>query len=339
MRTEGGSFQFSSDPDRLRQLSNRNVFLAGTSNPGLAEKVGRLLQLPVGHPIKKPFADGELNVHIDRNLRRRRVTIFQSTAAPKAPERILEVVLIADAARRGSAGEVTAIFPYYGYGRQDRKDRPRVPISAAVESTVLVSSGVDHFVTVDLHSAQTQSSVPNPWDDLPAKKVLIPQIMKIHTDNLVIVSPDLGGERRASRYAQILGSDYATISKGRNPEVKNKATQHGINGNVEGMDCVLVDDMIDTGGTLVSAAQLLIANGATSVAVAATHGVFSDGAVYRLHNSPISQIIITDTIHPSRRVGEAMHRSGKFRRVTVAPILAHAIYSNQTGDSLSDALF
>jgi len=337
MRTES-SFQFRPDIEKIGSLPDHLVLLSGNSNRGLAERVGKELGMHIGYPVQAPFADGEANVQIPGNLRNRDVAIIQSTSFPAAAN-IWDLALIADAARKASGNKITAVIPYYGYGRQDRKDRPRVPISAVVESTVLVSSGVDHFVTVDLHSAQTQSSVPNPWDDLPAKKVLIPQIMKIHTDNLVIVSPDLGGERRASRYAQILGSDYATISKGRNPEVKNKATQHGINGNVEGMDCVLVDDMIDTGGTLVSAAQLLIANGATSVAVAATHGVFSDGAVYRLHNSPISQIIITDTIHPSRRVGEAMHRSGKFRRVTVAPILAHAIYSNQTGDSLSDALF
>ena len=339
MRTEGGSFQFSSDPDRLRQLSNRNVFLAGTSNPGLAEKVGRLLQLPVGHPIKKPFADGELNVHIDRNLRRRRVTIFQSTAAPKAPERILEVVLIADAARRGSAGEVTAIFPYYGYGRQDRKDQPRVPISAAAIARMFENRGVNRFITVDLHAKQTQGSVDDPWDDLRAETLLVPVVAKFPSDNLMIVAPDEGAQKLVERYAEALGTNWATISKVRPTKIKNTSSTHGVNGEVSGMDCVIVDDQIDTAGTVINGAATLLAQGAKTVRVVATHAVLSSDAIERIYRSPITEVVLTDTIYPSVKKRAAMQRSGKFTTESVASIIAHAMYANDEGDSISEEQF
>ncbi len=335
MRSEAPSFQFEPDPELLSQLPNSLVLLHGNSNAELADKISGLLRSSTDNPVGKPFADGETNTHIRQNLRRRDVAIIQSTSAPKATEYFMEIAMIADAAKRAASGKITAVIPYYGWGRQDRKDRPRVPISASLVSDMLVTAGVDSFITVDLHAPQTQMSVRLPWDNVPATPVLLPTIENFPCDELTIVSPDLGGSTRASGYARVIGTNFATIQKERDYDVKNESRAIGINGDIEGRDCVIVDDMIDTAGSVIHASELLLKNGARSVRVVATHGVFSAQAIANLSDSDIEKIVVTDTIRQNSKV----RRSPKFHIVSVAPIIAHAIYSNQTGGSISEKLF
>ncbi len=334
MRTEA-PFQFKPDQERLESLPDSLVLVTGTSNRPLVDKVARLLQMEVERAVHDPFPDGENNIGIEHNLRNRSVVIIQSTSRPEVDKYIMQLGLISNAAKLASAGGITAVVPYFGYQRQDRKDKPRVPISAAVVSRFLAGEGIGHLITVDLHSLQTESAVAIPWDNLPAKRVLLPEIKQLPYDDVTIVSPDLGGSTRASSYAHTLGTNFATLYKEHNGDGGEGVTVLGLNGSVEGSHCVMVDDIIDTAGTIIKGSEMLLKNGALSVSVVATHGVFSRQAIANLNDSAIERIIVTDTV----RTRSAVKRSPKFKVVTVAPIIAQAIYSNHTGGSVSSALF
>jgi ribose-phosphate pyrophosphokinase len=319
-------------PPIKEALSQSLVLLSGSSNPKLTDSIGEILNLKPQYPISR-FADGEPHIQIPKNLRNRDAVIIESTSNP-ASEHFVDLLLIADATKRASGKRITAVIPYYGFARQDRKSKPRESISSAVIARKLEGS-VHHIITVDLHSPQIMGSFDGPWDNLPAWPVLLKAIQDKLDDNTVIVSPDKGGTARASDFAQGLNMDedsLANVYKVRDRSKDNKSAALGLMGDVEGRKCLIVDDMIDTGGSIVNASRLLLEKGAQSVVVIATHGVFSNNALELIGDSPIDQVIITDSIAQPQEV----YGHSKIKVVSVAPILAKAVELNQRGDSLSE---
>lgn len=303
--------------------------LTGNSNPQLARDVGDLLAMSVDEPVSV-FADGETHVRISRNLRRKEVFIIQSTSRP-VNDSVMELYLMIRAARRASADEVNAIIPYYGYARQDRKDQPRVTISGADVADMLDTAGVDRILTIDLHAEQMQGVLDKPWDNLYASRVLLPAIQEFGIDNMVVVSPDVGGTKRAEKFSFLLnGTGEIAIVHKRRAEA-NRSHALAVIGDVEGRDVLLVDDIIDTAGTMCNAARLLKNNGAQRIIIAATHGLFTPPALDRITDSPIDRVFVTDTVYLSDEV----RQSEKVKVVTIAPLLADALRRIHTGDSLS----
>ncbi|PIR80431.1 MAG: ribose-phosphate pyrophosphokinase [Candidatus Levybacteria bacterium CG10_big_fil_rev_8_21_14_0_10_35_13] len=303
--------------------------LTGNSNPQLARDVGDLLAMGVDEPVGV-FADGESRVQISKNLRRKEVFIIQSTSRP-VNHSVMELILMIRAARRASADEVNAIIPYYGYARQDRKDQPRVTISGADVADILDTAGVDRILTIDLHAEQIQGVLDKPWDNLYASRVLLPAIQEFGTDNMIVVSPDVGGTKRAEKFSFLLnGTGEIAIVHKRRAEA-NKSQALAVIGDVEGRDVLLVDDIIDTAGTMCNAAKLLKDNGAQRIIIAATHGLFTSPALDRITDSSIDKVFVTDTVYLSDEV----RRSEKVKVVTIAPLLADALKRIHTGDSLS----
>lgn len=266
---------------------------SGTSNRALAEKVSASIGLELGKLEIKSFSDGELSVKIDENIRGADVFLIQSTSYP-ANQHIIELLLIMDALRRASARRIAAVIPYYGYGRQDRKVEPRVPISAKVVAKLIESSGANRVLAMDLHADQIQGFFDIPVDHLFAAPVIINYLQSLALQDIVIVSPDSGGAERARFYAKHLGASMAIIDKRR--EKANESEVMNIIGNVSGKNCFLIDDMIDTAGTIAHAAEALKKEGALKVYAAATHGVLSGPAMQRLEKAPIEQIVLTDSI-------------------------------------------
>jgi len=310
------------------------VLLTGRANPQLAQSIARLLNKDLYSPVTI-FSDGEIRIRISPNMRRRHVFILQPTSSP-VNDHLMEVILMADAAKRSSADEVTVIAPYYGYSRQDRKEMPRVPISSSVVANMILSAGADRIVTIDIHSEQQQGFVHIPWDNLYGSYSLIPEIRKRKLKNLVVAAPDKGGMTRATGYARLLGAkDIAIVYKERDIQVNNKSEALAMIGEIKGKDVLLVDDMIDTGGTIVNAANHIKKNGAKSVRVAATHGLFSGNALEKIANSALDEVIVTDTILQQ----EAVRNNPKIHIVSVAPLLAEAIRRIETGESISEKLF
>ncbi len=321
----------------VNERSNLNqeelLLLTGTSNPQLADAIGRLLGVKVSNPVSS-FADGEIRVRIQPNMRRRMVFIIQTTSNP-GNDRIMELVFMADAARRGSASEIIAIIPYFGYSRQDRKELPRVPISSSVVATMLVNAGVHRIVTVDIHSQQQQGFTQKPWDNLFGSYSIIPLIKKRKLSNLVVTSPDKGGILQATAYAKFLGAkEIAVVYKQRDIALNDISNTLAMIGDVKGKDVLLVDDMISTAGTIVNAANYVKEKGAKSVRVAATHGIFSEDALVKIKDSAIEELIITDTISQSREI----RNNPKITVVSVAPLLAKAIERIKTGESVSSLI-
>lgn len=314
-------------------MANHITLLSGTSNPKLAQDVGSLLDLEVLHPITK-FADSEIRVVIPKNLRRSHVFIIQPTS-PSVNDNLMELLLMIDAAKRASVNEITAIVPYFGYSRQDRKDRPRVPVSSALIVEMIKSAGADRMVTVDIHSEQQQGFFDGPWDNLYGSFCLVPEIKKRNLKNLIIASPDKGGVSKAVYYARVLQSEgIAIVYKERDVSTMNKSEALDMIGDVKGKDVLIVDDMIDTAGTLTNAADLIFKKGAKSVRAAATHGLFSPPALERIEKSAIKELFITDTI----LVKEDVQKSKKTKVITVAPLVAEAIKRIQSGESISEGL-
>lgn len=306
------------------------ILLTGSSNPKLAHAVGKLLKKEVFEPIST-FADGETRVKIPINLRRRQVVIVHPTSPP-VNNNIMELVFMIDAARRASASEIITIVPYFGYARQDRKEMPRVPIGASVVSTIIEQAGANSVLTIDIHSEQQEGFIKGPWDNLYGSYSLIPEIKKRKLKNLVIGSPDKGGVNRATGYARLLGAEsIAIVYKERDVSLNNVSESFTMIGEVKDKNVLLVDDMIDTGGTLINAAKLLKKKGALSVRAAATHGLFSGPALEKFEQSPIEEVFITDTI--TQR--EEIVKNKKFTIVTVAPLLAEAIRRIRSGRSIS----
>ena len=304
---------------------------SGRSNPILADKVAAALGRKLGKVSILTFSDGELWVKYEENIRGHDVFIIQSTNGPS--ENIIELTLMIDAAVRASADTVTVVVPYFGYGRQDRKDQPRVPISSRVMIDILTVMGADRIITMDLHSTQIQGFAKIPFDNLYSRSIILESIASENFDseNSVVLAPDVGSAKMSQGYAKNLGMHFALIDKRR--YAPNKAEVSHLIGDLDGMDVLIIDDMIDTAGTTVNAAEAALEKGATSVTAIATHGVLSGPAIERLNDSQIKKIIITDTILiPSEK------KIKKMKIVSVSEVFAKAVDRVHNGESVS-ALF
>jgi len=289
-----------------------------SSNKLLAERIATAAGIEISNVEVLHFADGETSVNIENSVRGHDVFVVQSTSAP-ANEHVMELLIFADAVKRASAKSVTVIMPYYGYSRQDRKAKSRQPITAKLIADMLEVAGVNRLICIDLHAAQIQGFFNIPIDNFPAGPLLADYFLyEKKFKDIVVVSPDHGGVTRARRFAKDFDAPLAIIDK-RRPE-PNKAVVQNIIGNVEGKICIMVDDIIDTAGTLIAGAQALIDAGATAVYAAATHPVFSNNAIERIENSVISEVIVTDTI----QLPEGC-KSTKIKQVTIGPLLGQSI--------------
>jgi len=293
--------------------------LAGNSNRPLAEAIGHYLGLPLTSAAIKRFADMEVFVEIEENVRGGDVFVIQSTSFP-ANDTLMELLVSIDALRRGSAKRITAVIPYFGYARQDRKTGPRTPISAKLVANLITTAGANRVLTTDLHAGQIQGFFDIPTDNLFAEPVFVSDMRKRYAgDKLVIVSPDVGGVVRARSLASKLDADLAIIDKRR--ERAGVSEVMNIIGEVDGRRCVLVDDIVDSAGTLCNAAVALRDEGATAVSAYVTHGVLSGGAVARVEASPLEALVITDTIQATEPVQAARN----IIPLTTAPLLGEAI--------------
>lgn len=306
------------------------ILLTGNSNPQLAQNIARHLQLPLGKASVGTFSDGEIAVEILENIRGREVYLVQSTCPP-VNENLMELLIMADACKRASAARITAIVPYYGYARQDRRPRAaRAPITAKLVADMISASGIDRVVTVDLHADQIQGFFSIAVDNVYASPVLLGDVWKNDTNNLVVVSPDVGGVVRARALAKrIDDADLAIIDK-RRPRA-NELEVMNIIGEVDGKDCVLIDDMVDTAGTLCQAAGALKAKGAKSVSAYITHAILSGPAIDRINASDLDELVVTDTVPLS----EAAAQCSKIRRLEVAELLAETIRRISQDESVS----
>jgi ribose-phosphate pyrophosphokinase len=302
------------------------LVLGGRANRPLAEEVGELLGQSVDSATIRDFADGEIFVRIDRNARGRDVFIIQPTSAPA--ENTMELLLLIDAARRASAARVTAVVPYFGYGRQDRKDQPRVAIGAKLMANMLVAAGADRVVSIDFHQHQIQGFFDIPVDHLYAAPVFTRYFRDKGLKDLVVVAPDVGSAKMARGYSKRLGATFAIIDKRR--PAPNVAEVMNVIGDVDGKNCILTDDMVDTGGTLTNAVIALKERGARRVYAAATHALLSGKAVERLSSVPLEEFVVTNTIHiPESR------RFDKLKVLSVAGLLANAIEFIHSNESVS----
>ncbi len=310
-------------------MSNLIVF-TGNANPALATKVCNHLHIPMGKADVGKFSDGEVAVEINENVRGSDVFIIQSTCAP-TNDNLMELVVMADALRRASAGRITAVVPYFGYSRQDRRVRSaRVPITAKVVADMITTVGIDRVLTVDLHADQIQGFFDIPVDNVYGSPILLEDILKQNYENLMVVSPDVGGVVRARAVAKQLNDcDLAIIDK-RRPKANVSQVMHII-GEVEGRTCILVDDMVDTAGTLCKAAEALKDHGATKVVAYCTHAVLSGGAIENLSKSKLDELVVTDTIPLST----ASTACGRIRQLTLAPMLAECVRRISNEESLS----
>ena len=295
------------------------TFVAGRGHEELSSEVASALQVPVGEVVHSTFANGEIYCRFGENIRGTDVFVFQSHCDP-INDRIMEQLLMIDAAKRASAKRITAVIPYYGYSRQDRKAEGREPISARLLADLLSAAGAQRVVSVDLHTGQIQGFFDFPVDHLTAVPVLAAHLATVVTTESVIVAPDAGGGKLARRYADRLNADIAFIDKRRPKGTHNVAVATEVVGDVDGRVCVLVDDMIDTAGTVVSAAELLMSRGAVSVSILATHGLLSGPAIDRLKNSRISEVIVTDTLPIAED-----QMFDKLTVLSIAPLLARGI--------------
>jgi ribose-phosphate pyrophosphokinase len=280
----------------MERVAKRTLRLySGTSHPALAEEVAKHLGVELGEPNLRRFANGEIHCRFDESLRGADVFIMQSHVEPINAS-IMEQLIMVDAAKRASAKRITAVCPYYGYSRQDRKAEGREPIAAKLVADLLTTAGVDRVVSVDLHSGQIQGFFDKPVDHLIAMPVLLDYLANEASDDIVIVSPDAGRIRVAERYSQAIGADLAFVHKRHVKGQANNVEARGVIGEVAGRCCVLIDDMVDTAGTAVAAADILVENGATEVWLMATHGLLSGPAVERLEASKISRVVVTNTV-------------------------------------------
>lgn len=309
------------DRDRFR-------IFTGSANPVLAEKICQYLDVPLAVCLAKTFSDGEVWLQINENVRGADVFVVQSTCTP-VDKNLMELLLMMDALRRASAKRITAVLPYYGYARQDRKDRPRVPISAKLVASLIVTAGADRVLALDLHAAQIQGFFDIPVDHLFATPVMVEHIQNLNLENLTVVSPDPGGVERARAFAKRVDAQLAIIDKRR--EQANVAEVMNVIGKVKGRNCMIVDDIVDTAGTLVKTAQALMEHGATAVYSCCTHPVLSGPALDNIEGSPLTELVVADSI-PLRPRAVACER---IRQLSVAPLLAQAIQSIHEETSIS----
>ena len=307
-------------------FSNYKVF-AGNSHTELAEEIASIMGKPLGRATVNKFSDGEISVNLWETVRGSDCYIVQSTSDP-VNDNLMELLIMIDAMKRASAGRINAIIPYYGYARQDRKAKARDPITAKLVANLLVAAGADRVLTMDLHASQIQGYFDIPGDHLVGMPILAKYFTDQDLENVVIVSPDHGSVTRARNMAQPLGAPIAIVDK-RRPEPNKSEIMHII-GDIEGKNCILVDDMIDTAGTITNAANALREMGATSVRACATHGVLSGPAIERIENSAIEELVLLNTIPvPEEK------RIEKMKILSVAPLFAEAMTRVFTNGSIS----
>ncbi|HEV3050636.1 MAG TPA: ribose-phosphate pyrophosphokinase [Longimicrobium sp.] len=302
------------------------MLLAGTANRPLAEEIARELDYPLGAVTIKKFADGEIFVRIDENVRGRDLFIIQSTTAPG--DNIIELLLLIDAARRASAARIHAVVPYFGYARQDRKDQPRVAIGAKLMANMIAKAGADRLISIDLHQHQIQGFFDIPVDHLYAAPVFTRYFREKHLNNLVVISPDVGSAKMARGFAKRLDATMGIIDKRR--PAANVAEVMNVIGEVEGKDCLLSDDMIDTAGTMAEAAVALKARGANDIYACATHALLSGPAVERLSKAPFREIVVTDTVPVPQE-----KRFPNLTVLSVGELLGRAIRYTHSNESVS----
>ena len=309
--------------------TNELMIFTGNANPKLAQDVADYLRVPLGNAKVGRFSDGEVTVEINENVRGREVFILQSTCAP-TNESLMEVLIMADALRRASAGRITAAMPYFGYARQDRRPRSaRVAITAKLVANMLGAAGVDRVMTMDLHADQIQGFFDVPVDNIYASPILLSDVMSKQLENLLVVSPDIGGVARARAFAKQLECDLAIIDK-RRPKA-NVSEVMNIIGEVEGRSCLLIDDMVDTAGTMCKAAEVLKDRGAKHVSAYCTHPVLSGPAIERINASVLDELVVTDTIPLSAQAAA----SGKIRQLSCAKLLGETIIRIAKEESVS----
>lgn len=305
------------------------VLFAGNSNLDLAREVVKCIGIRLGEAEVRTFSDGESQVEISENVRGKDVYVLQSTSAP-TNHHMMELLLMIDAFKRSSAQRITAVMPYYGYARQDRKVAPRVPISAKLVADLLTVSGAGRLITIDLHAGQIQGFFNIPVDNLFATPVLLEHMKtSFSSNNMVVISPDAGGVERARAFAKRLNAQLAIIDKRR--EAANKAKAMNVIGDVDGKVAIILDDLVDTAGTLVQAAGALKDHGAIEVHACCTHAVLSGPAIERLESSDISSLVVTNTVP----LKENAQQCGKIKVLSVARLIAEAIHRSHTGRSVS----
>src|ERR1039457_6485828 len=303
--------------------------VAGNSNSALAEGIGAYIGTPLTKAVVRRFADMEIFVEIQENVRGADVFVIQSTSFP-ANDHLMELLIIMDALRRSSARRITAVIPYFGYARQDRKPGPRTPISAKLVANLITRAGADRVMTLDLHAGQIQGFFDIPTDNLYASPLMVRDIREgFQLDNVMVVSPDVGGVTRARGLAKRINAPLAIIDKRR--ERAGESEVMNVIGDVAGYTCILVDDIVDSGGTLVNAADALLANGAKEVSAYITHGVLSGGAAARITGSRLKELVITDSIQPT----EAVRNAPNIRTLSIASLIAEAIGRIPSEESVS----
>ena len=299
-------------------------FFAGNNTKHLAKQIANAFGVELNKSSVVKFSDGEFEPSFDETVRGADVFLIQSTTPPS--DNLMELLLMIDAAKRASAANIIAVMPYFGYARQDKKGKPRVPIGAKLVSNLLTAAGVNRVMTIDLHADQIQGFFEVPVDHLYASELFVEDITSLNLPNLVIASPDMGGSKRANAYAKMLKSGVVICYKER--KQANVIGDMKVLGDVSGKDVVIIDDMVDTAGTLTKAADLMMENGATSVRAYCTHGILSGSAYERLDSSNIEELVITNTIPKT-------HNSKKVREVSVAPFFAQTINSVVKNESIS----
>lgn len=306
--------------------------VAGNSNHPLAEAIGKYLNLPLTKCVVKRFADMEVFVEVEENVRGEDVFVIQSTSYP-ANDHLMELLILIDALRRSSARRITAVIPYFGYARQDRKPGPRTPISAKLVSNMITQAGADRVLTVDLHALQIQGFFDIPTDNLFCAPVMVKDITKrFDTDKLMVVSPDVGGVVRARDLAKRIDAPLAIVDKRRDQPGLSEVMN--VIGDVEGRDCIMVDDIVDSGGTLCNASDALLKQGANEVNAYITHGVLSGNAVERISNSSLKSISISDSIQPT----DAVLSAHNIRVISIGDLLGEAI-QRTSGEKSVSSLF
>jgi ribose-phosphate pyrophosphokinase len=307
-------------------FSDKITLIAGTAHRALCEAISASLDLPLANAHVGRFPDGEVDIKVEEDLRGSDCFVLQPTCPP-VNDNWIELLLLIDTLRRSSAGRITAVMPYYGYARKDRKDEGRVPISAKVLANTLSISGAHRVVTIDMHAAQIQGFYDIPVDHLYAKPVLLGRLRELEIEDPVVVTPDVGGIKMARGYAKPMGSDLAIVDK-RRISGSRIAIEHVI-GDVEGRNVIIVDDMISTGGSITEAAKILRQNGARTIVIAVTHPVFCGPAIERLANAPVDKVLVTDTIPRGDDWPDVIET------VSVAPLLAQAINNIHHSRSVS----
>jgi ribose-phosphate pyrophosphokinase len=304
------------------------AIFAGNSNPLLAQKICDYLGIQIGKAKIGKFSDGEIQIEVDENIRSKDVFLLQSTCCP-VNDNLVEMLLMIDALKRSSARRITAVIPYYGYARQDKKVAPRVPISARLVADLITAAGANRIITMDLHAVQIQGFFNIPVDNLFAAPVILDYIKTNFQDNLVVVSPDAGGAQRARAFAKRLQADLAIIDKRR--DCPNQAKAMAVIGDVTGKIAVILDDMVDTSGTLTEAADAIIKNGAKEIHACCSHPVLSGPAIRRITDSALKSLVVTDTIP----LNDNARACNKIKVLSIAKLVGEAIIRSHNGDSVN----